>query len=94
MTTKKQTRSNNVRLNLADNVYDRLLRMADDLGMPHSTLASYAVSEWLKTKEAAFGVSDRIVEGSLLQLKTALDSAMQNDLPKTEDQLSLMSDAN
>jgi len=59
---KRKTRHELLRLRLVEGTKSRLDVIANRVGLPATTLATYAVGEWLAAREAQYGIHETIVE--------------------------------
>lgn len=53
-------RSGDVRMKVSDDVEARLLRISELFGLPPSTLAAFAVGQWLSQQERTLQLSETI----------------------------------
>lgn len=71
-----QERTNRVQVRLSDSMFSRMKILSDDMGIPYSTLATVAVSEYVIRKEREGYVASSSVEA----VKEVL-ADMVDDLP-------------
>lgn len=69
----EKKRSCDIRLRLTEDVYDRLDRLSERMGMPPSTLACYAVGDYIKRQE------DSTRAGQMALMNLAKTMAVQLD---------------
>jgi len=83
------------KLSLTDAIDKRLQAMSDKYGLPYSTMAAFAIGEWLNTKEVQLGFNQGILTGFKESFKEILESEIANNpeaLKKAEEQLLLIRD--
>jgi len=71
------------KLSLRSSVDERLQLMADKYGLPFSTMAAFAIGEWLNTKEAQFSMSTGIISS----FKESFDQILKNEIISIPDNL-------
>jgi len=81
------------KLSLTNSVNERLQLMADKYGLPFSTMAAFAIGEWLNTKESQFSVNAGIISGFKESFEQVLKAEMVS-IPDNikEEQLRLIKD--
>lgn len=75
MTTKERSqRDKRVQIRVSDDIYNRLLWISQDMGIPPATLASVALSEYLIRKERERAVVKSISDDLSFHAKELFDS--------------------
>lgn len=78
-------RTNRVQIRLSDSMFHRLKTLSDDMGIPYSTLATVAVSEYVTKKEREGYVASEALSGSLNNQREFFDSITKLFAQNTEE---------
>lgn len=70
--SKRQQRQQRVNIRVSDDMLGRAQSVADDMAIPLSTLAAYALSEYVTNKERQMNQNKMIAEGMAKAVKEML----------------------